>query len=195
MTTKAEFNAEEWDKIAEGPALAGLIVISSQRGGTIRESLAMAKVYREAQAKASSGDLLGELVQSAPTLNAKQFSSKEDLRTSGLEKVREAVRLVEEKATPEELDEYRTFAINVAQHAAEADKSGGFLGIGGERITGNEESALNEIAEALGTERPPATRERVGVGAAGRGALIEPHRNHPGGGLGAARVPPTSSSA
>ena len=156
MTTKAEFNAEEWDKIAEGPALAGLIVISSQRGGTIRESLAMAKVYREAQAKASSGDLLGELVQSAPTLNAKQFSSKEDLRTSGLEKVREAVRLVEEKATPEELDEYRTFAINVAQHAAEADKSGGFLGIGGERITGNEESALNEIAEALGTERPPA---------------------------------------
>ncbi len=156
MTTKAEFNAEEWDKIAEGPALAGLIVISSQRGGTIRESLAMAKVYREAQEKASSGDLLGELVQSAPTLNAKQFSSKEDLRTRGLEKVREAVGLVEAKATPEELDEYRTFAINVAQHAAEADKSGGFLGIGGERITGNEESALNEIAEALGTERPPA---------------------------------------
>ena len=111
---------------------------------------------REAQEKRGSGDLLGELVQSAPTLNAKQFSSKEDLRTRGLEKVREAVGLVEAKATPEELDEYRTFAINVAQHAAEADKSGGFLGIGGERITGNEESALNEIAEALGTERPPA---------------------------------------
>ena len=46
MTTKAEFNAEEWSKITEGPALAGLIVIASQRGGTIRESLAMAKVYR-----------------------------------------------------------------------------------------------------------------------------------------------------
>ena len=43
MTTKAEFNAEEWDAIARAPALAGLIVIASQRGGTIRESLAMAK--------------------------------------------------------------------------------------------------------------------------------------------------------
>ncbi len=49
MTTKADFNGEEWDQISEGPALAGLIVIASQRGGTIRETLAMAKVYAEAQ--------------------------------------------------------------------------------------------------------------------------------------------------
>jgi hypothetical protein len=157
MTTKAEFNAQEWSQITEGPALAGLIVIASQRGGTIRESLAMAKVYSEAQKEQSSGDLLGELVQSAPTLNAKQFSSKEDLHAQGLEKIREAVALVEAKATPQELDEYRSFAINVAQHAAEADKSGGFLGIGGERVSGDEDAALNEIAEALGTDRPAAS--------------------------------------
>ena len=47
MTTKAEFNAEEWEQIAGGPALAGMIVISAQRGGTIRETVAMAKVYKE----------------------------------------------------------------------------------------------------------------------------------------------------
>jgi hypothetical protein len=157
MTTKAEFNAEEWSKITEAPALAGLIVVAAQRGGTIRESLAMGKVYREAQESHGPGDLVGELVQSAPNLNAKQFSSREDLRTQGLERIREAVALVEAKATPEEADEYRSFAVAVAQHAAEADKSGGFLGIGGERISGNEQSALNEIAEALGTEPPQAS--------------------------------------
>ena len=42
MTTKAEFNAEEWQNVAEGPALGGLIVIAAQRGGTIRESVQMA---------------------------------------------------------------------------------------------------------------------------------------------------------
>jgi len=155
MTTKADFNAEEWDKIAEGPALAGLIVIQSQRGGTIRETLAMAKVYAAAQKEHTTGDLVGELVQSAPHLESKEFSSKEDLRTRGLGKISEAVALVEAKATAEELADYREFAMTVAQHAAEADKSGGFLGIGGERVTGQEQSALSDVASALGTE-PPA---------------------------------------
>jgi hypothetical protein len=155
MTTKADFNAEEWERIAEGPALAGLIVIASQRGGTIRESLAMAKVYAEAKQEHPAGDLVGELVASAPHLDAKQFSSKEDMRTRGLGKITEAVDLVKAKATPEELEDYRQFVLRVAAHAAEADKSGGFLGIGGERITGNEQAALADIAAALGTE-PPA---------------------------------------
>jgi hypothetical protein len=154
MTTKADFNGEEWDKVAEGPALAGLIVIAAQRGGSIRETLAMAKVYAEAKQSHGSGDLLGDIVQSAPHLDARQFSSKEDLRTSGLAKLTEAVGIVEAKATPEELADYKSFAMTIAQHAAEADKSGGFLGIGGERISGNEESALSDVAAALGTERP-----------------------------------------
>ena len=114
MTTKADFNAEEWDLISEGPALAGLIVITSQRGGTIRETLAMAKVYKEAQKFHASGDLVGELVTSAPNLDPKQFSSKEDMRTSGLQKITEAVALVEAKGTAQELTEYRTFAMSVA---------------------------------------------------------------------------------
>ena len=156
MTTKAEFNADEWETIARAPALAGLIVIASQRGGTIRESLAMAGVYKDAQKSHGSGDLLGDLVSSAPSLDAREFSSKEDLRTSGLAKITEAVDLVEAKATTEELESYKSFAMSIAEKAAEADKSGGFLGIGGERISGNEESALNDVAGALGTERTPA---------------------------------------
>jgi hypothetical protein len=156
MTTKAEFNAEEWQTISEGPALAGLIVVASQRGGAIRESLAMAKTYAEAQRDHTS-ELVGEIVQSAPHLDTHQFASKEDMRTKGIGKISEGVALVEAKATPEELTEYREFALAVAQHVAEADKSGGFLGIGGERISGNEQAAMAEIAGALGTEPPAPT--------------------------------------
>jgi hypothetical protein len=72
-----------------------------------------------------------------------------------LERVREAVALLESKATLEEVDAYKQFTLSVAQRAAEADKSGGVLGIGGERVSDAEREALRELAEALGTE-PPA---------------------------------------
>jgi hypothetical protein len=156
MTTKADFNAEEWEQVTGGPALAGLIVIAAQRGGTIRETVAMAKVYSAARAEHGDSDLLGELVATPPRVDQKQFTSAEDLRTRGLGLITQAVALVEAKATPEELEAYRAFALTVAQRAAEADKSGGFLGVGGERVTEAESAALDDVAGALGTERPPA---------------------------------------
>jgi hypothetical protein len=135
MTTKAEFNGEEWDTIAAAPAIAGLIVASTQRGGTLRESLAIAKTYAEARRDESSGELVGEIVSQTPRVETKEFTSKEDLRTRGLGKITDAAELVRSKATLDELVDYREFVLAVARHAAEADKSGGFLGIGGERVT------------------------------------------------------------
>jgi hypothetical protein len=152
MTTKAEFNGEEWEQIAEAPAIAGLIVITASRGGTIRETMAMAKVYAEAQKDHASGDLVSELVSSAPKIDPKQFSSKEDLRARGLGKITEAVGLVRDRATLDELVDYRQFILDLANHVAERDKSGGFLGIGGERVSGQEEQAIADITAALGDE-------------------------------------------
>jgi hypothetical protein len=154
MTAKADFNAEEWELVAAGPALAGLIVVTAQRGGALRESLAIGKAYAEA-ARDHSSDLIGAMASGKPTVNPREFSSSEDLRLRGVERIREAVGLLEAKATPEELDAYRAFAMSVAQRAAEADKSGGVLGIGGERVSSDERVVLEEIAAALGTEAPP----------------------------------------
>ena len=152
MTTKAEFNAEEWDRIAEAPAIAGLIVITASRGGTIRETMAMAKTYAEEQKEHGSGDLVGDLVASAPKLDPKQFSGKDDLRARGLGKITEAVGLVRDRATLDELVDYREFILAIANHVAEKDKSGGFLGIGGERVSGQEQQAIADITAALGAE-------------------------------------------
>jgi hypothetical protein len=153
MTSKVEFNAEEWQKVVEGPAIAGLIVIAAQRGGTIRESVHMARAYTEARKLHGDTDLLGEIVATPPSIDAKRFQTQEALRNTGLAHIREAVELLEGKATPDELEEYRRFTLTVGQAAAEADKSGGFLGIGGERVSDTESAALDQIAEALGTTR------------------------------------------
>jgi hypothetical protein len=156
MTTKADFNAEEWQTIVEGPALAGLIVVSAQRGGTIRESVQMAKAYTEAREQHPGGDLLGELVAQPPTIEPRQFESSEQLRAEGLARIRDAVALLEGKAEPEEIESYKRFTLSVAERAAEATKSGGVLGIGGERVSDAERQALDEIAAALGTGALPA---------------------------------------
>ena len=156
MTTKAEFNAEEWERVLQGPAIAGLMVVSAQRGGTIREGMEMAKVYKEAREQHAGHDLLGEIVSSPPTLNAREFESAEQLRTEGTQRIRDSVALLEVKASPEEVDAYKRFVLSVAERAAERTKSGGVLGIGGERVSDAERAALDELAAALGLERETA---------------------------------------
>ena len=153
MTTKADFNAEEWERVLQGPAIAGLIVVAVQRGGTIRETVEMAKVYKEAREQHAGGDLLGEIVSSPPTLEARQFESAEQLRSEGAQRIRDSVALLELKASPEDVEAYRRFALTVAERVAERTKSGDFVGIGGERVSDAERAALDEIAAALGTER------------------------------------------
>jgi hypothetical protein len=63
--------------------------------------------------------------------------------------------VLESKATPAEVDAYKTFVMTVAQAVAGAHKEGGFLGIGGKHISEAEDQALDEISTALGA--PPAT--------------------------------------
>jgi hypothetical protein len=153
MTTKADFNAEHWDRIVEGPAIAGMMVVAAQRGGTFRESLEMAKTYREARDEHGGSDLLGEIVSSTPSVDGQRFESAEQLRQEGAGRLREAVELLEAKATPDDVEAYKRFALTVAQRAAEATKSGDVLGIGGERVSEAESLALDEIASTLGIER------------------------------------------
>jgi len=159
MTAKADFNAEEWSQVAEAPPIAGLIVITAQRGGTIRETMQMAKYWTAEREQHGDNELLDALLASRPEVNPKQFENAEALRSGGLEKLRAAVALLESKATPEEVEGYKRFTIGLAQRVAEADKSGGVLGVGGERVSANEATALGEIADALGTEPPTTTPE------------------------------------
>jgi hypothetical protein len=155
MTRKADFNAEEWSTVVEGPLYAGMRVISAERGGTLRESLALGRVYREAREGHGESEFLDELVKSPPSID--QDAVREaggNIGAVASERLREAIGILEAKATPEEIDEYKRFVMTVAQAAASAHKEGGFLGIGGKQVSDAENHALDEISTALGP--PPA---------------------------------------
>jgi hypothetical protein len=151
VTSKSAFNAEEWETIAEAPVYAGLRVVAASKHGTIRESIAVAKVYAHAREEQGESELLDELVASAPPVDTQQVrEAGGDIATVSTEALREALRLLAEKATPEEIDEYKQFVLKVGQAAAEAHKEGGFIGIGGKPVSEEEQAALDEIRAVLG---------------------------------------------
>jgi hypothetical protein len=143
MTGKAAFAEEEWELLREGPSTAGLIVVTAERGGSFRESFAMAKAYTEARKQHGESELLDELVSAGPK-SGKRAHSPEDLRQEGLQRLRDVVALLEQKATPQELEDYRSFVLDLAKRVAAAHKEHG------QQVSQAEQAAIDEIAANLG---------------------------------------------
>jgi hypothetical protein len=151
MAAKTDFNAEEWSTIVEGPLLAGMRVVAAGRGGTIRESIAVGKVYTEARQAQGGSELLDALVASPPGIDPQRLQGGGgDIAAVASERLREAIRLLNEKGSPEDVEAYRSFVLNVAQAAAEAHKEGGFIGIGGKPVSDEEQAALDELRALVG---------------------------------------------
>jgi hypothetical protein len=144
MTTKAVFSPEEWKVVLEGPSTAGMIVITAARGGMFRETVAMAKAYTEARAEHGESELLDEIVAAKPQVEHARHGSAEELRESGLGHLRNAVALLEAKATAEELDDYRRFVLTLANKVAAAHREGG------QSVSPAEVEAIQQVAAALG---------------------------------------------
>jgi hypothetical protein len=154
MTTKADFSAEEWERVLLGPPAAGLLVVLAARGGTLRESLSIARAYAEARQGGGESELLDQIVAAQPPLQPQAERSPEELRERLLRELREAVEALAARATPEEVAAYRAFVMRVAEGTAEAHKEGGFLGIGGTRVSEEERRRLEEIRGLLDGAAP-----------------------------------------
>ena len=68
---------------------------------------------------------------------------------SGLQHLRDAVQVLERKATPEELEDYRRFVLTLADKVAAAHREEG-----GDNISPAERAAIEEIAATLSTAAP-----------------------------------------
>jgi hypothetical protein len=147
MTGKADFTPEEWDRVLAGPPSAGLLVVTAQRGGTIRETLAIAKAYAEARRQHGASELLDEIVAAKPEVDHQRFHALEELREHSLQNLRDAVEILERKAAPEELEDYRRFVLTLADKVANAHREGG------SDVDEAERSAIEEITASMGERR------------------------------------------
>jgi hypothetical protein len=149
MTNKADFTEQEWATVAMGPTSAGMIVITAHSGGSIRETFAMSKAYTEARKQHGESQLLDELVSTKPAVDHTHYHSPQELKENGLQHLRDAVGLLESKATSDELEDYRAFVMSLAERVANAHEEHGV------RISDSERAAIDEIATALGREPEP----------------------------------------
>ena len=90
---------------------------------------------------AGGRELLDALVAEKPDI--KRYHSPEEIETTGLGRLTEAVTLLEQKATPDEAEAYRKFALAVAERVAEAHKEGG------EQVSEAERAAIEKVSASL----------------------------------------------
>jgi hypothetical protein len=143
MTGKADFTEEEWNLLREGPATAGMVVLLASGGGTFRETWALAKTFAEARQRQSESELLDALVEDKP--DVPRFGSAEEAEQQGLEKLRQAVSILEQKATSDDVEAYRRFSVEVASRVADAHKEEG------QAVSPGEQEAIAKIESALGS--------------------------------------------
>ena len=148
MTGKADFTPQEWQVVLEGPPSAGMIVVTAQRGGTIRETIAMAKAYVEARTKHGQSQLLDEIVSAKPEIDHTRYHTFEELKDDGLRHLGDAIALLERTATAEELDDYRRFVLTLADEVANAHREDG------QNVSTVERAAIEEISASVGAAAP-----------------------------------------
>ena len=143
MTSKSDFTTEEWESILAAPPSAGMIVVTAQRGGSFRETIAMAKAYVEARQQHGKSELLDDVVAAKPEHDHTHYHSPEELKQHGLQHLRDAIALLGTKASPEEVDEYRRFIVTLSHKVAAAHREHGV------EVSEAEQAAIDDITAAL----------------------------------------------
>ena len=146
MTGKSAFTDEEWQAVLEGPPIAGLLVVTAERGGSFRESFALAKAYAEAREQHGQSELLDEIVSEKPKVDRHKYGTPEALQGDGIARLREAAEAIQAKGTPEDVAAYQRFVLGLAQRVAAAHKEHG------EQVSQSEQEAVDTIAATLGAQ-------------------------------------------
>ena len=144
------FSPEEWSAVVEAPLLAGARVIAAEPGASIREGLAVRRVYDAARELRGESALLDAVVEHAPSAGLGELRGADDPVAASAQRLQAALTALQQKASPEDVDAYKGFVLAVAQTAAEANREGGFLGVGGEEVSEREQAALDELYSLLG---------------------------------------------
>ncbi len=175
MTTQADYTEEEYQTLVMAIAQAGMAVaMASYSGiwGTLKEVMSSAtSAVKEAQHAYQGNELVQDIVAKlsdkesglqdelkaraeADQANVDKSKSKEEMMAEVIEKalasVKEAGEIVDAKTSAEEAAGYKQWLVAIATDVASASKEGGFLGIGGTRVSEEETVMIGRVKEVLG---------------------------------------------
>ncbi|WP_018351515.1 hypothetical protein [Longispora albida] len=154
------YSGDEWDLLVDLPRSVVIAATTAQadnprrtvtegmaghagiQAGQIDDSPLVRAVYAELFLKESDPE-------SDELPAAEVFNNPERGLTEVLTRARRAAVVLAAKAEPEDAIAYRIWIGRIAGTVAEAAKSGGFIGLGGERVTPAERRFLEQLDAAL----------------------------------------------
>ena len=166
MANKQNFKPEEGTKIMASTMLAGMAVSAAEPNGlwgALKEAFASSSALAAAKSNAGSNELIKAVVADFETKEGRT-AVKEALRQhlAGAAKPADAVQrslanlkevsaILNAKA-PQDADAFKAWLQAIGKNVAEASSEGGFLGIGGVKVSDAEKASLADISKALGTK-------------------------------------------
>lgn len=165
MTDRTTFTDDEWTLLRVAPSFVAVGVVAADPSGlfaSINEALAGAHAVNETLNANRSIELFSALAadHTAPKLpdidellgGGSDETQMRNFKTAALQRVKDAVDLLSRKAAAPEVDAYRRLLLQVADTAANASREGGFLGIGGVRVSDKERAFIDLVRKAAGIE-------------------------------------------
>ena len=164
MANKQNFNPDEWSKILQSTMLAGIAITAAEPSGlwgALKEAFASSSALAAAKSNTSSSELIKAVVSDFETKEGRA-SIQEALRQHlagakpadavqrSLANLRDVSAILDAKA-PQDAAGFKTWLRAISQNVADASSEGGFLGIGGVKVSEAEKATLAEISKALGT--------------------------------------------
>jgi hypothetical protein len=141
------------------PFVAGMAITLADPGGpieTLRESSAALQTVLEGAQSGKYGDVVQAVAQDFSEKARHRQNPMGGFKPKGrdageevLTELRAVNRLLVDKLTPEEREQFREWLKTAAQRAATAAKEGGFFGFRAELVSEREQQMLDRLAEVF----------------------------------------------
>ena len=158
MSTESDFTDEQWQLLLDTPALVGAATMVCSRSGlgTIKEAFALTRGLLDVSHEHDENQLIQAVVEARTGSQSREWYDRyRDADASELEddvvaRCQQLSQLLAGVSSTREAEEFKAWVFSIGFRVAKAASEGGFMGLGGQRISSEEERLLARIAIALG---------------------------------------------
>ena len=161
MAIRDGFDAEEWARLVQAPMLASMAVTAADPSGlfgSVQEATATSRAMLDARGQ--EGSLAAEIVSAFEDGETRRTARERavalargrkpaEVSAAAIEELSGVASLVRRKA-PDQAAEFSSWLRDLAERVAQAGTEGGFLGIGGVKVSEAEKRTLADLDAALG---------------------------------------------
>jgi hypothetical protein len=162
MANRQNFTPEEWLQVLESVMLAGIAVSAADPNGlwgTVKEAYVNSAALRTARHDVASNELIKAALTDLETSEGRAGVQKAlrarfaqatpaECVTRSLASLTAVSAILDSKA-PDDAPAFKAWLCSVSKQVADASTEGGFLGIGGERVSDAEKATLDDISRCL----------------------------------------------